>query len=123
MLKAKILKLNPLIEEEVLLEVNGIRLVGFTTICPYKIMQSNVYPVRLFLVSLDGLEAEVLNEKEYDATRVDDSYGYILKGQVVYGNLDIGNDIIIRDDYFDENSFLNGKYVLVKINRLGVEFL
>jgi len=60
MFKAKLLKLNALIEEEVFLEINGIKFLGFSTICPYKISPNSTYPVNLYFTFLDG--PEVLND-------------------------------------------------------------
>jgi hypothetical protein len=123
MYQATLLKLNPLMEEEVLLDINGVKLVGFSTICPYKIVPGNVYFVRLYLIYLDGVEVNELDNQEYGAIQVDDTYKYFLKGRVIGSYLDIGNGIKIKEEYFEKHPYLNGKYVMLKIDRFGVEFL
>ena len=54
---------------------------------------------------------------------INNAYEYILYGQVCGGSIDIGNGIKIQDDIFHENSYLDGKYIKIRVDRLSVEFL
>lgn len=123
MYKAKLLKLDEFIEEEVLIEINGLQFVGFASICPYKPKINKVYPVKLGLTFLDGPEIIVLDEARHHIERIDKTYGYILCGQVCGDSIDIGNGIKIQDDIFGEYSYLNQQYIKIKVDRLSVEFI
>ena len=123
MYQAKLLKLDELIEEEVLVEINGLEFVGFSSVCPYKLVLNKIYPVNVGLTFLDGPEIIVLGKPQHNLERIDKTYGCILCGQVCDDSIDIGNGIEIQDDIFSENSYLNKQYIKIKADRLSVEFI
>ncbi len=123
MYQAKLLKLDELIEEEVLVEINGLQFVGFASVCPYKLTLNKIYPVNLGLTFLDGPEIILLDEAQHGLERSDKTYEYIICGQVCDDSIDIGNGIKIQDDIFGENSYLDKQYVKIKADRLSVEFI
>lgn len=123
MYQAKLLKLDELIEEEVLVEINGLQFVGFASVCPYKLTLNKIYQVNLGLTFLDGPEIIVLDEAQHNLERIDKTYEYILCGQICGDSIDIGNGIKIQDDIFSENSYLDKQYVKIKADRLSVEFI
>lgn len=123
MYQAKILKLDELIEEEVLVEVNGLQFVGFASLCPYNLEINKIYPVNLGLTFLDGPEIIVLDGEQHSLERIDNTYEYILYGQVCGDTIDIGHGIKIQDDIFSQNSYLDNQYVKIKAERLSVEFI
>ncbi|MCY8545603.1 hypothetical protein [Bacillus vallismortis] len=43
--KALVKKLDPHIEEEVILEIEGVEFTGFSSVCPYEIETGKHYPV------------------------------------------------------------------------------
>lgn len=119
---AKLLALSDSIEEEVTIDIKGVVIVGFSTVCPYRISPGKVYPVGLSLTFLDGEDIEVSEEK-YSLERIGDTYRYTLFGKVIDGALDVGNNIKIDDEYFKENSYLEGSFVKVIVDRISVDFL
>lgn len=123
MYQAKLLKLDEIIEEEVLVEINGLQFVGFASVCPYKLTLNKIYPVKLGLTFLDDPEIIELNEPEYSLKRINKTFKYILRGKICGESIDIGNGIKIQDDIFKEDSYLDKQYVEIKIDRLSVEFI
>ena len=123
MYQAKLLKLDDYIEEEVILEINGIEIVGFTSVCPYKLTPNKVYLVDLSLTFLEDSEMIEQCEERYGLEKIDEAYGYMLYGQVCGNAIDIGNGIKIQDNIFSENSYLNGHYIKIKADRLSIKFI
>lgn len=123
MYQAKLIELSNFIEEEVTLKINGIKITGFASICPYKLILNKTYFVNISLTFLDGPEIIELSESKYGLERIDKTYGYILYGQICGDRLDIGSGIKIQDDLFNEYSYLDGQFIKIKVDRLAVEFL
>ncbi len=123
MYQARLLKLNKLIEEEVTIDINGVEIVGFVNVCPYKIIPNNVYSVDIHLTFLDGPELIEKEGKRYGLERVGSSYKYILYGKVSGSCIDIGKGIKIEDDIFKQNSYLNGHFIEIRPDRLAIEFI
>ncbi|GIP46333.1 hypothetical protein J45TS6_47920 [Paenibacillus sp. J45TS6] len=62
---ALVKRLDPHIEEEVTLEIQGVEYTGFTFICPYEIEVGGKYPVSIGFTVLEGLEiSEVFDGKK-----------------------------------------------------------
>lgn len=59
---AKVLGLNPDIEEEVTLEVNGIELTCFAGMCPYELNIGQEYPVTFEMLDFELTEQESAEE-------------------------------------------------------------
>lgn len=125
MYQAKLLKLDDSIEEEVLLEINGLQFIGFTNISHYPhLVVNKIYHVNLDLTIFDDPELVILNEPQKGIEKLDKNYyGYILRGQVCGNCIDIGNGIKIQDDMFEEYTYLDTQYVKIKVDRIGVELL
>ncbi len=123
MYQAKLLKLDNLIEEKVVMEINGLEIVGFTSICPYLIEPGKLYPINIGLTILDDPEIVQINESKYELKRIDETFGYFLYGKVYGDVIDIGNNIKIQDDIFNENSYLDGQFIRMKVDRLAIEFI
>lgn len=120
---AKLVGLSKTMEEEVTVNISGITIVGFSTVCPYKISVGNTYPVELGLVFLDDVKINKISEDQYGLERIDNSYKYLLYGKVIKGCIDLGHNILISDDYFDEYSYLEGSFVKIIADRISVDFL
>jgi hypothetical protein len=120
---AKLLSLSTSIEEEVTVDIAGSVIVGFSTVCPYKISANNIYPVELGLTFLEGEEIDEVSEEKYGLERVGDTYQYMLFGKVSDGAVDIGKGIKIADEYFKVNTYLEGSFVKVAADRITIDFL
>lgn len=120
---ARLLALSSSIEEEVTIDIDGTVIVGFSTVCPYKISAGSTYPVGLGLTFLDAIEVSEVSEEKYNLERVGDTYKHVLFGRVTNGGVDIGNGIKIDDDYFKENIYLESSFVKIIADRITVDFL
>ncbi len=62
---ALVKRLDPQIEEEVIIEIEGIEFTGFAFICPYKIEVGKSYPVSIGFTILNELMIrEIQGEKK-----------------------------------------------------------
>ncbi|QUH29783.1 hypothetical protein [Vallitalea guaymasensis] len=120
--KATLSKLSSIIEEEVILKINGYDVVGFATIIPYLIYEGEEYDVELSITCLDDLELNEITEHTKQLIRIDDTFKYKLQGKLIEkGKLDVG--IIIEDELLDEYQYLIGKYIEITVDRIHVEFV
>lgn len=115
--------IDPIIEEEITLEINGVEVVAFVTICPYQIEVGQRYPVIVGFTILDGLEIHEINGKCKGLERIESSYQYIVRGLLSEESIDAGIIISDEDEYFEDHRYLNGKHVEMKVDRISVEFL
>jgi len=116
---AKVLKLDPDIEEEVTLDVNGIEITCFASVCPFKISVGKEYPVAF---EFDDFDISEQSTEETSLARLGSDYSYELKGKLDGDTVDVG--IRIRDEFLSsEYGYLDGKFVSLKVGRLDVEFL
>lgn len=122
--QAQVVKLNEDIEEEVVLQINDVRLNCFASVCPYAIEEGKSYPVQLELVVLDDYE---MNESPSGAgsafVRVAKSFAYLVRGRLNGMSLEadglVFEDSVLQTDF----GYLNGKMVTMRVDRIGVEFL
>lgn len=114
---------DPIVEEEVTLEINGVEVVAFVTICPYQIEVGQRYPVMVGFTILDDLEIHEMNGECKELERIESSYQYIVRGLLIEESIDAGIIISDEDDYFSDYRYLNGQYVELKVDRISVEFL
>jgi hypothetical protein len=121
--EAKLIGLSPWIDEEVTIEVNGVQIVGFATVCPYEIELNKTYPIEISLEFFDGKGFKELKEEKYQLQHIGEAYSYILSGKVIEDSLDVGHGIRIYDELFEEHPYLNGSFVEVKVDRLCVDFV
>lgn len=117
---AKVLGLNPDIEEEVTLEVNGIELTCFAGMCPYELNIGQEYPVTFEMLDFELTKQE--SAEETSTTRVDSTYAYKLLGRLNGGTIDAG--LKICDDFLESDyAYLDGQFICLCVERLDVEFL
>lgn len=123
MYQAKLIKVDSHVEEEVSLEVNGLRLVGFASICPYQLTPNNIYPVNISLTILDGYELKEIDKPIYSLERINDTFRYIIQGKICGDSIDLGNGVKIQDEIFEENSYLDEHFIQIIVDRLSIEFI
>ena len=108
----EIIGLNQDIEEEVTLEINGIKLTCFASICPYVLNIGQKYPITFEM--LDFELSEQINSEETSLKRTGNTYAHKLKGKLCG---DAINSIIkVSDDALaSDYAYLDGKYVSLNI--------
>lgn len=121
---ATLKKLSPTIEEEVVVEIEGIEIMGFAFLCPYKISIDSEYPVNVSFMLFDEID---IKKQEYTKKKgiehVGEAYEYKLQGCLEGDGIDVG--IIISDDegYLEDCGIDIGEFVDLKVGRINVEFL
>lgn len=115
--------LDPHIEEEVILEVQGIEFTGFAFICPYEIEAGKKYPVSIGFTILDGLEIREICDSKKEFERIGTSFNYYIRGILNEDSIDAGIVISDNDEYFANYPDLIGKTVEFQVDRISVEFL
>lgn len=118
-----VLEISDDIEELVLLNVNGIKLNCFASICPYPIEVGKQYQVTFSLFAVDDiLPTELSAESSSGVERDGENLRYSLKGTLANNILDCG--IKFEDPiFYEQYSYLNGKKIQLDVDRIDVEFL
>lgn len=122
--QAQVIKLNEDIEEEVDLQINGVKLNCFASICPYAIEEGKSYPVKLELIVLDDYEVkESLNDTGPAFVQIGKGFAYLVQGRLNGTELEAGG-LVFEDEVFQTDfGYLDGKMVTIRADRIGVEFL
>lgn len=119
--QAEVVALDGDVEEEVLLLIQGKRLVCFASVCPYPIQEGCTYPVSLGLMVLGDYDLTEIEEGSSGLTRLGDGFEYELRGRLQGDTLDAG--IVFRDDVFlSEYGYLDGKFVSMRVDRIDAAF-
>ncbi|MEC1606562.1 hypothetical protein [Bacillus halotolerans] len=121
--KAHVKGLDPHIEEEVILEIDGIEFTGFSSVCPYEIEVGKKYPVLGGFTILDELVIRESIEKTIELERIGLGYQYYIRGVLQEDSIDAGIVLTDEDEYFYEYPHLIGKNVEMKVDRISIEFL
>lgn len=119
-------EINPYVEEEVTIEVNKIELICFA---PYGLPALEVnkkYKADIGITVLDDLEMKEVKECVNGFSQIDNSFAYYIRGKfdLDLRILDAGILIEFDIDEFDlhDNSYLDGKSVEIRVDRLKIEF-
>lgn len=107
------------IEEEVLLEINGIEITGFANYYPYAIHIGQKYNVSLTMFTDCDISVSKVKTKELRKTN--EGFGYFIRGEMLAGGL-IDAGIILEEEYFAQYEYLIGEYVEIEVDRIDVEF-
>ncbi|MEI3613636.1 hypothetical protein [Pseudogracilibacillus sp. SO30301A] len=120
---ALVKRLDPLIEEEVTIEINGVEFTGFASICPYEIEIGKSYPVFIGFTVLEDLKIYEIREEKKELERIASSYEYYIRGVLHEDTIDAGIVLTDEDDYFSEYTELIGRNVEMKVARISIDFL
>jgi len=122
--QARVIGLNDSIEEEVALQIDGVRLTCFASGCPYRIEEGKSYPVQLELLILDDYEViESPDEAGADFVETGEGFAYLVRGKLNGRYLEAGGLVFEDEVLRREFGYLDGKRVTVKADRINVEFL
>lgn len=115
--------LDPHIEEEVKVEIQGKEFTGFAFICPYEIKIGEKYPVSIGFTILDELEIREIDDIKKELERIGESFKYYIRGTLNESSIDAGIVISDEDEYFVNYPHLIGKAVEIQVDRISIEFL
>jgi hypothetical protein len=118
---AKYISRNENIEEEINLEIEGVRISGFTMGVPYKLKVGAVYPVNLELTIFDD-EIEELHATKYGVENIGGGFAHHLYGKLDKDILRLGS-FEIQDEQLLRFSKFDGKFIHLIVNRIMVELL
>ncbi|MGY0691931.1 hypothetical protein ACW2QC_03960 [Virgibacillus sp. FSP13] len=120
---ALIKRLDPQIEEEVTIEIEGIEFTGFAFICPYKIEAGKSYPVSIGFTILNELMIREIQGEKKEIERIGLGYDYYIRGLLHEDTIDAGVIFTDEDEYFSDYPELMNKYIEIKVDRISIEFL
>ncbi|MFB1052228.1 hypothetical protein [Paraliobacillus sp. JSM ZJ581] len=120
---ALVKRLDPQIEEEVIIEIEGIEFTGFAFICPYKIEVGKSYPVLIGFTILNELMIREIQGEKKEIERIGLGYEYYIRGLLHEDKIDAGLVFTDEDEYFLDYHELMDKYIEIKVDRISIEFL
>ena len=120
---ALVKRLDPQIEEEVTIEIEGIEFTGFAFICPYKIEVGKSYPVSIGFTILNELMIHEIQGEKKEIERISLDYEYYIRGLLHEDTIDAGLVFTDDDEYFSDYPELMDKLVEIKVDRISIEFL
>ena len=121
--RALVKRLDPQIEEEVTIEIEGIEFTGFSFICPYKIELGKSYPVSIGFTILNELMIREIQGEKKEIERIGLGYEYYIRGLLHGDKIDAGLIFTDDDEYFSDYPELIDKFTEIKVDRISIEFL
>lgn len=109
-------------DEEVTVQIGDVQITGFVNCgCNNKIGDVCSVDISLY----DDLEIDELVDEEYSVIRKDNSYNYELKGILDIDNHRLKSSINfdIDEEILMDYGYLNGRYVLIHVLRIDLEFV
>ncbi|MDB0525047.1 hypothetical protein [Ralstonia solanacearum] len=122
---ARIEKINPDVEGEVLLSINGKNLLCFIYFSlPKEAREGEVYEVELKPMVFDDCLVEELQENSASGvSRIGRSFGYEIKGRLKGGAIDVEGVEFEDEVLSSEFSYLDGRMVSWRVDRIDAEFI
>ncbi|WP_232520379.1 hypothetical protein [Ralstonia solanacearum] len=121
---AKIERLSGDVEEEVVLRINGVELICFAAVCPYKIEEGASYQVELTEQVFNEYQVGELDEEASPSiAQIGDSFSHVIAGRLGGNRLDAGGIVFEDDVLLSDFGYLEGKMIAWKIDRIDFEFL
>lgn len=124
---ALVKEVNPCIDEEVTIEVNNLELICFAPFGLPDLEVSKQYKVDIGITVLDSLDMKETKECLSGFNQIDNSFAYYIRGKfdLESRTLDAGILIEFDEDEVDlhDNSYLDGKNVEIRVDRIKIEFI
>jgi hypothetical protein len=113
------------VEGEVILTINGIDLTCFAySSLPYDAKEGSLYQVELTAEVLNDYCVIELNEEASPSIiQIDNSFSYMITGRLNGNSLDAGCIVFEDDVLLSDFSYLEGKIISWKVDRIDAEFL
>lgn len=119
---AKVQALNPDVEEEITLDVDGLIVVGFASNRPaLAVGDSRKVQLKLFTASDYGLTL-ASSDSAPSIARVGSGFGYRIVGTLVDQGISVGNLMLQDESLSTEFAYLMGEKVSLEADRIGVRF-
>lgn len=118
--------LNPCVEEEVIIEANGIVLTCFAHWGLPAIEVGKTYKADIGVTILDDLGMREIADSSNSFRQIGSTFAYYIQGKFDLDSrvLDAGVQIQFDEDEVDlhDYGYLDGKYVEIKADRIDIEF-
>lgn len=113
------------VEGEVLLVINGMDLLCFAyASLPLEAKKGSYYLVALVPKVLNDYQVSELDENVPPSIeQVGDSFSHVITGRLSGNRLDAGGIVFEDDSLLSEFSYLEGKTIAWKVDRIDAEFL
>jgi hypothetical protein len=123
--QAKVVGLDPQIEEAVLVEINGSRVLAFANIMPFEVYIGNEYKVHLELKILDEISINKVNYEEKNIKQIDNSFTHSICGilDIDKAIIDAGIELEIDKEFLFDYGYLHEQYVQLLVDRVAIEFI
>ena len=119
-------EINPDIEEEILIQVNNIELICFVTNWNMNVKVGQFYDADIGVTVLDSLNIEKQADQITCFKQINGSFAYSICGKFDYNSHSIDAGIVIEFDLDEvdlfDYSYLDGKYVSIKVDRISLGF-
>lgn len=118
---ALVMEIDEVVEEAVILLVNGVIVQCFINCCPFKIEIGKTYEVEFEMVLPDVISMEVSQEEYVGFEMEDDSFSCVLAGYLDGPVLRSFIDFDAQDIHYDY-PFFNQKFIKINVIRIDVSF-
>jgi hypothetical protein len=120
----KLTEISEDVEGLVVLSVDGFEFVAFSPMSEIEIKSGGQYYVTLTAQVWGDECPELLEDEEIFAMeKVDDAFGYMLKGKLVGDCLRVGGAAICEESFGRSYGYMDGKMVVMVVDRIDVQFL
>jgi hypothetical protein len=120
--KALLKKINPDIEEEVVLTINDMEFICFVSYMPYELKEGNFYTIEVELTFLDNIVIKKSEIENKSVERIGLGFSHSIRGVLKEGGV-LDSVLDFQDDIFSEYSYFIGEYITVIADRITVSFI
>jgi hypothetical protein len=113
--------IDPIVEEEVTIVVDGIELVGFVSYCPYAIEAGKTYLASIDITVLNDFEIKEIDQPVKEFQHIGSGFAYYIRGILRPGGI-LDSGITIQDELLVDYAYLYNKYVEIQVDRIAISF-
>ncbi|TVX92502.1 hypothetical protein [Paenibacillus agilis] len=120
----KVIDISPIIEEEIILEINKERVVAFINYCPYEIRKGEQYTIELELTILDEFIIRHL-DAEKGVEQIEDGFAHLIRGMLDIDSATIDAGILFEIDreFLFDYGYLHNQNVQIRVDRITADFI
>jgi hypothetical protein len=115
------MEIDEIVEEAVVLLVNGVIVQCFINYCPFKIEVGKTYEVEFEMVLPDSVDMEVSQDEYVGVEMENDSFSCVVAGYLDGAVLRSFIDFDAQDIHYDY-PFFNQKFIKINVIRIDVAF-
>lgn len=122
---AKILSSNPLIEEELSVDIEGVEISCFVEEYKCDIEYGEKYIIDLELVILDDLDMKEIITDKQSVYQINESFSYLITGKFLVDTKQIESKIFfsLEDEEVSDYWYLENKNVEIRVDRINISVI